>query len=689
MQMRFFSKIGSSPGLLVGLFVVVLLFLEVFLFNAQAFTFFGSAAPVRTFTAGEFVLQGFSAAQDPALLTAEGQNEHSVKITGFHSDVLTIWLAVDSQPVPVVKVGVQATDAASSVLSGVVSNHALVSGIARSQSMRLHLDGASDQLKINFDLASGQSLRLTSVTLNQPIPFVFSLPRFILLLLGSILALFCRRSAICREPRLASDPLQHYLLLLQTFSLVLVGMLFACAAAGSAMTNFKASGGDIYSRDLVDALCRGQLSLTFDPPAALVALDNPYDPYARAAAGVNALWDAAYFNGNYYVYFGIVPALLLFVPFHLLTSLYLPSVWGVILFGAIGMILLLRLLDRLLCHFFPDLPFRFHLLAALALAGISNLWWCLARPKFYEVVIVAGFCLGVAGLDLLFQCWQDWQKGRHRLELLSAGSLCLALAVGARPNLLLLAGLALPLYLGLLLGRKPCRRERLKSALAIFLPWLLVAAALMTYNFLRFGSISEFGSSYQLTVTDMHSRGMFGPARILPGIWYYLFNFPLVNTEFPFIHFQAARAFQFSGYFYTDARVAGLLVTLPVFWIFAAWPWLRPGLRQIDRRLSRLVLMLVITALVLVAVDSMAAGSVGRYLTDMAWLFGLAAILLAAVWVSQSSRPPAALSAFSVLAVLSLIASLLLALQGEDNLLRVNNPTFYYQLERLFAFWLP
>lgn len=55
-----------------------------------------------------------------------------------------------------------------------------------------------------------------------------------------------------------------------------------------------------------------------DVPDALRDADNPYDVTTRQqllADGVSPVyWDYAFFNGRWYSYFGVVPALLLFGP---------------------------------------------------------------------------------------------------------------------------------------------------------------------------------------------------------------------------------------------------------------------------------------------------------------------------------------------------------------------------------------
>lgn len=72
---------------------------------------------------------------------------------------------------------------------------------------------------------------------------------------------------------------------------------------------------------LAHSLLNGRLDLEKDPPAAMAELENPYDTAARQAAAPDALWDVAYYNGRYYVYFGIVPCLLFQLPFEALTGI--------------------------------------------------------------------------------------------------------------------------------------------------------------------------------------------------------------------------------------------------------------------------------------------------------------------------------------------------------------------------------
>lgn len=103
-----------------------------------------------------------------------------------------------------------------------------------------------------------------------------------------------------------------------------------------------------YYNQLVDGFLAGRLSLKNDPPRALVELADPYDPAQRANAGNVGLHDVAYYQGRYYLYFGVAPALTLFLPFKALTGLHFPQVLATVLFcaGGYGFSLLLFLAVR-------------------------------------------------------------------------------------------------------------------------------------------------------------------------------------------------------------------------------------------------------------------------------------------------------------------------------------------------------
>lgn len=96
---------------------------------------------------------------------------------------------------------------------------------------------------------------------------------------------------------------------------------------------------DQYAR-LGDALIHGHTNLDLPVPDELAQMSNPYDSDLRGqVAGridIPIYWDHAFYKGKYYCYFGVVPAILLFIPYQLLTGKWLSSAYAVLVLGCIA-----------------------------------------------------------------------------------------------------------------------------------------------------------------------------------------------------------------------------------------------------------------------------------------------------------------------------------------------------------------
>ena len=78
---------------------------------------------------------------------------------------------------------------------------------------------------------------------------------------------------------------------------------------------------DMYNDNLVKALASGQVEISDVPDITkLEELENPYDAVERESLerDEDYIWDAAYYNQKYYVYFGALPAILIMVPYYLI-----------------------------------------------------------------------------------------------------------------------------------------------------------------------------------------------------------------------------------------------------------------------------------------------------------------------------------------------------------------------------------
>ena len=76
---------------------------------------------------------------------------------------------------------------------------------------------------------------------------------------------------------------------------------------------------DFYIQMLA-AYTSGQLSLPYPADSRLEQVTNVYDNSELFAKQIPFLWDHAYYNGKYYVYFGLAPLLTIYYPIYLVTG---------------------------------------------------------------------------------------------------------------------------------------------------------------------------------------------------------------------------------------------------------------------------------------------------------------------------------------------------------------------------------
>ena len=335
----------------------------------------------------------------------------------------------------------------------------------------------------------------------------------------------------------------------------LVVGIYAYAAHSGFLTSSSLRADRNYYNLLVQGFRAGQLSLKKEVPAGFAAAADPYDPTAYTHYMV---LDTSYYQGKFYLYFGVVPAIVMFWPFVALTGHYLPQKDASIVFCAVGFLASVGLLRALWRRYFAEV--RVVVVAAGALAlGLATLTpFLLARCEPTEVAISCGYALTMLALAAI---WKALHESRKRSAWLAAASLAYGLAVGARPSLLFGAVI-------LLVPVAQAWRERrtvLAPLLAAVLPIAVVGVGLMTYNFLRFDSPLEFGWRYMLSGVRQDTAQRFD----LRYLW---FNFRVYFLEparwcaqFPFVRDISLPPVP-AGVIGIDAPF-GVLTNIPLVWL--------------------------------------------------------------------------------------------------------------------------
>ena len=431
--------------------------------------------------------------------------------------------------------------------------------------------------------------------------------------------------------------------------------------------------GDYYNL-LAEGMAKGHLYLNaeFGPVLRLATEDRPaVHPY---------LLDASLYQGHYYLYFGVTPAATVFLPFHLLTGLELNQLVVIGAQGAAGFLAGLGLLLVLRRHFAAEAN-RLALAAAAVAWGFgSALPVTLRKTQMYEVAITAGMAWSTA--FLLFAVLAVLRPARA-VRWLALASLCAGLALGSRPNLLpgaaLLGGVVAWLFWRTRTGGTQSGALIRRWLLAALGPAALCGAALLLYNYLRFGDALEFGHRYQM---GSSASGFFALRYFWHNLGMYYLTPPAAGWLFPFFA-EAVEKSRPPGYIGIEplhgqffcllwVGALGLVVTM------ARW---RSGARDPERRMVAAILLgWFAVNFLLLACTSVRAN---RYLLD----FHPALVLLGCLLLLEaSSLPPAFLRRAALalgLAGVAVIAAFNAGISVETmSYMRRINPAGYARLER-------
>lgn len=336
-----------------------------------------------------------------------------------------------------------------------------------------------------------------------------------------------------------------------------------------------------YFNLLVDGFLDGHLHLKAEVPPGLIHAENPYDP-AKRPPGV-AMHDVSYYQGRYYLYFGVGPVVMLFLPFRLLTGLALPNVVAIWTFAFAGLLAGAGAWLRLKSRHYPGSGAVVSLLGILILGLVGCAPILLGRSSFWELPIASGYACAM----LAVWCVGGALDSARPARWLAGAAVCLGLAVASRPVYLFgCVALAVPLAWAWRRGRRegawtwwPGRAWWWQAA-AVAGPLAVIGAALALYNHLRFGNPFEFGLKYQLTALYEMKQRHFDLQFIPLNLYLYFLAPAQWGRYFPFFHF--IKGVPAPAHYYAWEYVWGAAVNMPVVWLALAAPLGSLGRRPAD-----------------------------------------------------------------------------------------------------------
>ncbi len=322
-----------------------------------------------------------------------------------------------------------------------------------------------------------------------------------------------------------------------------------------------ASRGDLVD-SYVEALAQGKTYLQ-TPIARLAELPADRQPATDVRFRIA---DASFFQGRYYLYYGILPFAAVLAPWKLLTGTYLNAECfigaGLVLGNSMLLISFFRLYRADVRHWAMTFC-PVGLVIALSCSGILAL---MDVPDIHQVESATAYVMNCAiFLGLVFFL----ESNRTRFGFLLMAVAAAALLMGCRPNQAFTVAWVTGLAVFWVLRAIPAIHKR-KLVTTIMLIPVAIGGALSAYNHARFGNVLEFGMNYGTGAVSRAEVVGFSTAKIPYNLSVYLLGRFQVEPYFPFIGGplrpdQDGRPENHEGF----DQVYGMLVIYPAL-IFAA-----------------------------------------------------------------------------------------------------------------------
>lgn len=418
-------------------------------------------------------------------------------------------------------------------------------------------------------------------------------------------------------------------------------------------------------------------------------LDNPYDASERDENSQQYRWDYAYKDGKYYCYFGMAPVYVLYYPIYLITHRVPNYTAASCITGTMAVVAVIIAFMAAVKMFVPKKNLLAYLLMIPTVAAASLIYVNMIHSEKYY--IACGMALAGMGFSLaLGIAAVSAKKNAERLIMFFLSGVSLAVCAGSRPSEAVCAAVMLPMFFAVLLDRKRKLRFRISEALAFLVPVLVGIALILMHNYARFGSFTDFGENYQLTVSDIHSLKV--TPEMLPSAIFYYFLMPFNALDtFPF--FEARGIIANTYEVYRNIEPSCGLLNLPFILLGAVFT--PGGFMKAKGRITKseavnfngFVSITLICALFLSWFNFSRAGVCIRYISDFAWLLSICfgVILLRRIMRKSGRKTVYGIICVTCIVTIGLVFFMIIANEG-GNLPKMY-PTLLERCEDFFIFW--
>lgn len=405
------------------------------------------------------------------------------------------------------------------------------------------------------------------------------------------------------------------------------------------------------------AFKEGHLYLNYDVSDELLAMENPYDRQARDDQNVDFRYDTAFYNGHYYMYFGVTPVFLVYLPYLLLTGKSLLGYKGtqiIVTVLIIGLFLLFKKLSNL---FFKNISYGSYLFVSATMSLIT-VWYAIGSPALYTVPGTCGICMEV--YSFLFFIKAVWDKCSENRSIIYAilGALFGALAFGCRPTIAIANIFAIPLLV-IYFKNRGVNRRILFKLIFVILPYVVIGSLLMMYNYARFENPFEFGQSYQLTTEDQSQyMNMFSRFNLHDEIHGLIDYFVIASRKL-------------------SPLELGAFISFPILLFIFAGVFNKKVLSAMKNNLTMVpVIVLMVASIITASMDILWSPYFwARYRMDIYWMLAIAAFVVIGHFLQEYKNNTKLIAVIGVLCGVSIALCFIMCIYPFDH-----NFTFDYKM---------
>lgn len=605
---------------------IIAVAIELLIFNMSTWFSLGNQKEVVTET---YSVEGATLNPDSGTYTI---NDAQVVLYagGIVKDVSDIYWGIDFED-EIVSYSMRISDEGNTAISYETTTQYILQWSDASKYIRIHPYGKVLTNKVIFNVTPGKTMRINEIAYN-PVRALRIRPLrlgvLFLILFG--FGLFSKKSKLHEIPMEDNQdkPMVKRIKIGVEVAYVIFGII------GILILNIKCGG--YWSEfaymseyaDLAESMSRGHYYLDYEVSDALREAENPYDYTYRDVNMIESSWDTAYFDGKYYCYFGVTPVLTLYLPYRVITGKDLNNVIAALIFSILTWIGATWFSRELIHRYFEKAPYWLWFAMSFIFGFNVQLTYLYQRPDMYDIPILAGNAFAFLGLA----SWLKSLRCKYTKTFMVIGSICLALLAGCRPQMLVIAFLAIPIFYEMLIQKSGYRFANWKKyGLAILLPFVIFAVFIMHYNYARFGSVFDFGANYNLTTNDMTRRG-FHIDRLGSGVFSFLLQLPSTLSIFPFM-IRSNVATEYMGKTIAENVYGGIFATNIIFSFVVLIGYMKKRLES--KKAGLLVISGAILGVIVCCVDATVAGVLQRYMGDFVILLGIPGVVIFGILLSE------------------------------------------------------